>query len=165
MVGYKHAILYYLHLSTPVINGKPKDFFRGWRCIHHGDPLSHCLFVLVMEVLSKILDGKVGKYQIPHPKCMEPLINHLCYTADLMIFTKGDINLAMAIRSALMEFKVITWFSTNNLKITVIYGHEAWEQYLQVVLVFILNKMINDFRRTMMNFYPLGSQKTKEDIN
>ena len=42
-----------------LINGSPKDFFGNSMGLHQGDPLSPLLFVIVMEALSRLLDGTV----------------------------------------------------------------------------------------------------------
>ena len=42
-----------------LINGFPKDFFGSSRGLRQGDPLSLPLFAIVMEALSRLLDGAV----------------------------------------------------------------------------------------------------------
>ena len=42
-----------------LINGSPKDFFGSSSGLHQGDPLSPPLFAIVMEALSRLLDGAV----------------------------------------------------------------------------------------------------------
>ena len=42
-----------------LINGSPKDFFGSSRGLRQDDPLSPLLFVIVMEALSRLLDGAV----------------------------------------------------------------------------------------------------------
>ncbi len=38
-----------------MVNGSPSGFFKSSRGIHQGDPLSPLLFLLIMEVLSRML--------------------------------------------------------------------------------------------------------------
>ena len=42
-----------------LINGSPKDFFGGSRGLRQGDSFSPLLFAIVMETLSRLLDGAV----------------------------------------------------------------------------------------------------------
>ena len=42
-----------------LINGSPKDFSGSSRGLRQDDPLSPLLFVIVMEALSRLLDGAV----------------------------------------------------------------------------------------------------------
>ena len=42
-----------------LINGAPCGFFENYRGLQQGDPLSSLLFVVVMEVVSKMMDKVV----------------------------------------------------------------------------------------------------------
>ena len=44
-----------------LINGAPCGFFENYRGLRQGDPLSSLLFVVVMEVVSKMMDKAVTK--------------------------------------------------------------------------------------------------------
>jgi len=61
------------------------------RGLRQGDPLSPYLFILVEEVFSRLLrkkvqDGTIGYYLQPRKG---PLISHLLYADDMVIFSTG----------------------------------------------------------------------------
>ncbi|KAK5834633.1 hypothetical protein PVK06_010309 [Gossypium arboreum] len=65
------------------------ELMRG-KGIRQGDPPSLYLFVLAMDVLSKLLDvaaiNTLFKY---HLKCLRVRLTHLMFADDLLIFSKG----------------------------------------------------------------------------
>jgi hypothetical protein len=68
-----------------------KVFFKAGRGLRQGDPLSPYLFILVEEVFSRLLqkkvhDGTIGYYLQPRKG---PLISHLLYADDMVIFSTG----------------------------------------------------------------------------
>lgn len=78
-------------VTTPLfsiaINGELNGFFPGKKGLRQGDPISSLLFVIVMDVLSKMLDqgAETGRFDI-HPECEAPLITHLSFADDVLIF-------------------------------------------------------------------------------
>lgn len=74
-----------------IMNGTYKEFFKSnWR-LRQGDPLSPYLFILMEEVFSLLLQvefesGWIGKFY-HFWSC--PLVSHLLYTNDLLVFTNG----------------------------------------------------------------------------
>jgi hypothetical protein len=69
------------------LNGTLIGYFEGKKG-GQGDPLSPYLFVLVIEVFSRIMADHIGgglgfKF---HPKNLKLKLTHLCFVDDLLIF-------------------------------------------------------------------------------
>lgn len=92
------------HYSV-AFNGELVGFFPGEKGLRQGDPISSSLFVLAMDILSKSLD-KAARNSIfgIHPKCSYPLITHLCFADDMLIFFDGSSDSLVAILELLNEF-------------------------------------------------------------
>ncbi|XP_042969076.1 uncharacterized protein LOC122301760 [Carya illinoinensis] len=93
-------------ISTPwfsvVMNGLAKGFFSSGRGLCQGDPLLPYLFILVEEVLSRLLKHKFTNGNIvpfSHPRGT-PLVSHLLYADDIVLFVNGR-------RSSLQEVRDI----------------------------------------------------------
>ena len=73
-------------------NGELQGFFPGKKGLRQGDPISSLLFVIAMDVLSKMLDrgATEGRFGL-HPECKEPLITHLSFADDVLIFFDGSV--------------------------------------------------------------------------
>lgn len=74
-----------------LVNGSPVGFFRSSRGLHQGDPLSPILFIMVAEVLSKMIrmvDGVcILGFVVGRGGCR---ITHLQFADDTMIFYDAD---------------------------------------------------------------------------
>ncbi|XP_022894121.1 uncharacterized protein LOC111408611 [Olea europaea var. sylvestris] len=67
------------------INGELHSFFAGGRGLRRGDPLSHYLFVLAMEVFSGLMGLMVAEQDFKyHWRCEKEKITDLCFADDLM---------------------------------------------------------------------------------
>ncbi|WMV30238.1 hypothetical protein MTR67_023623 [Solanum verrucosum] len=74
-----------------IINGKRHGCFHSTRGLKQGDPLSPALFILGDEVLSRMLNllHQNQMYKGFQMELKGPLINHLCFADDIIIFTTG----------------------------------------------------------------------------
>lgn len=99
------------------INGELHGFFPGKKGLRQGDPISSLLFVIAMDVLSKMLDaGAVrGRFGI-HPECDAPLITHLSFADDLLIFFDGAEESLRGILHILEEFRLVSGLKINRQK-------------------------------------------------
>jgi hypothetical protein len=100
------------------INGTMVGYFEGKRGLRQGDPLSPYLFVIAMEVFSKIMVDYTGgnsgfKF---HPKCASLKLTHLCFADDLLIFSEASLISIKIIKSALLEFESLSGLKSNPTK-------------------------------------------------
>lgn len=75
-----------------MMNGTTKGFFKPSRGLRQGDPISPYLFIIIEEVLTRLLrkkfeDGCIGSFSHPHDA---PLVSHLLYVDDIVVFANGS---------------------------------------------------------------------------
>jgi len=88
------------------VNGELAGYFQGGRGLRQADPLSPYLFVLCMEILSRLFcKTSANQHSKFHWRCKKDKICHLCFADDLMILSKGDVNSIHMIRNVLKEFQ------------------------------------------------------------
>lgn len=108
-------------ISSPhysiAVNGELCGFFPGRKGLRQGDSISSSLFVIVMDILSKKLDAAVrnGSYS-PHPLCSDPLITHLSFADDMLIFFDGTESSLAGILEVLKDFELISGLALNLRK-------------------------------------------------
>lgn len=74
-----------------VNNGKPCQPFRAVKGIRQGDPLSHFLFVISMDYLSRLLDELPKNRDFKfYPRCRKNSVTYLLFDNDLLLFFYGD---------------------------------------------------------------------------
>ena len=87
------------------VNGSLVGYFEGARGVRQGDPFSPYIFVLAMNVLSKLLDIAVSNGVFSyHPKCKRIKLTHLCFIDDLLIFTKERLDSIVGIQNVMHQF-------------------------------------------------------------
>ena len=73
------------------INEELAGYFQSTRGLRQGCSLSLYLFVISMNVLSKMIDETARKEKIGyHPRCKNIYLTHLCFADDLMVFSDGS---------------------------------------------------------------------------
>ncbi|XP_042939531.1 uncharacterized protein LOC122274569 [Carya illinoinensis] len=104
------------HFSI-VMNGVLKGFFKSGRGLRQGDPISPYLFIMVKEILSRLLkakfeEKKIGVFVQPRGT---PLISHLLYADDIVIFANGSKASVRAILDVLSTYE--QWSGQNVRKV------------------------------------------------
>lgn len=89
-----------------LLNGAPFGLFNASRGIRQGDPLSPSLFIVLFDLLSRILSKAETEGQLHGIKVSAtgPSISHLMYADDLVIYGQATRAEASAIRSCFADF-------------------------------------------------------------
>ena len=101
-----------VHFSV-LVNGSPKGFFESSRGLRQGDPLSLLLFLLIMEVLSRILkkteeNNLIRRFQVGAVNSVGVQISHLLFADDTILFCDASREQLLSIRLLLSCFQAFT---------------------------------------------------------
>lgn len=99
------------------INGELAGFFPGRKGLRQGDSISPYLFIMVMEVLSRLLEKFVAEERMRlHPMCSNPQVTHLLFADDLLIFSDGSRHSLSVIKTTLGVFREMCGLDINAEK-------------------------------------------------
>ena len=106
-----------VHFSV-LINGSPAGFFASSRGLRQGDPLPPLLFLLVMEVLSRLLrrtkEGDFLRGFQASPNVRGGLhISHLLFVDDTILFCDASRNQLLYLRMVFIFFEAFTGLKVN----------------------------------------------------
>lgn len=127
-------------VATPwhsvVMNRMAKAFFKGGRGLCQGDPLSPYLFILVEEVFTRILKnkfeaGEVGVYSQP---VGGPLVLHLLFADDMVIFANGGKRSVKAIKDTLSLYASWSGQVVNEDKSSIFFSSKILTPRCQLLL-------------------------------
>ena len=92
--------------ASLLFNGGSLDPFLPSRGIRQGDPLSPYLFIICMEFLGHLIEGKCAAKLWKPIKASQsgPVFSHLFFADDLVLFGSANSENCVAINSALQEF-------------------------------------------------------------
>ena len=104
-----------------LVNGSPKGFSGSSRGLRQGDPLSPLLFLLIMEVLSRILRktkecGLIHGFHVGSVNSIGVRIFHLLFADDTILFCNASREQLLSIRLVLSCFQVFTSLKVNMEK-------------------------------------------------
>nr|GEX35774.1 RNA-directed DNA polymerase, eukaryota, reverse transcriptase zinc-binding domain protein [Tanacetum cinerariifolium] len=103
------------------VNGERIGYFKGSRGLSQGDPISPCLFTLIMEMFYLMLKRQIERdssFQY-HFGCKQIKLVHVCFADDLLVMCHGDTNSIRVIQRALDEFSECSGLFPNNSMSTV----------------------------------------------
>lgn len=87
------------------MNGRPNGFFPGKKGLRQGDPFSPYLFIMCMDILSRLLDvAATAEAFAYHPKCRSLELNHFIFADDLIIFIEETELSLLGVKGVLDSF-------------------------------------------------------------
>ncbi|KAG7568329.1 Reverse transcriptase domain [Arabidopsis thaliana x Arabidopsis arenosa] len=99
------------------VNGISAGFFKSTRGLRQGDPLSPYLFLLAMEVFSRLVLSRFESGYISyHPKTSDLKISHLMFADDVMVFFDGSSSSLHGIYETLDDFATWSGLRINREK-------------------------------------------------
>ena len=101
-----------------LVNGSPKGFFRSSRELRQGDPLSPLLFLLIMEVLSRLLkkteeSNLIQGFHVGAVNSINVHISRLLFADDTILFCDASREQMLSIRLALSCFQAFMGLKVN----------------------------------------------------
>ncbi len=101
-----------------MVNGSPSGFFGSSSGIRQGDPLSPLLFLLVMEVLSRMLSrteeaGLIRGFKAGKAQEEGLFISHLLFADDTVVFCDADPEQLLHLRMVLSCFEAVIDLGVN----------------------------------------------------
>ena len=101
-----------------LVNGSPAGFFGSSRGLRQCDPLSPLLFLLIMEVLSRILKkiedaGFIQGFIVGHINSTGIRVSHLLFADDTILFCDASREQILSIRLVLTCFQAFTVLKVN----------------------------------------------------
>uniref|UniRef100_A0A2N9EQD7 Reverse transcriptase domain-containing protein n=1 Tax=Fagus sylvatica TaxID=28930 RepID=A0A2N9EQD7_FAGSY len=104
-----------------LVNGSPTGFFDSARGLRQGDPLSPMLFLLIMEVLSRMLrrtveEGRIKGFHAGKDAITGVCISHLLFADDTILFCDANPEQLLYIRMVLTCFEAVTGLRVNLSK-------------------------------------------------
>ena len=110
--------------SSILINGSPYGFFKSQKGVRQGDPLPPFLFVLVAEVLARLIEREAYSNGIKGFKLARDLmpITHLQFADDLFIFAFDNEENLEKIKYCLETFFECSGQKVNFTKLVIIFS-------------------------------------------
>lgn len=101
------------------INGELAGYFNRKRGLRQGCSLSPYLFVICMQVLSKLLDkAAVEKRLGYHPYCKDLKLTHICFADDVLVFSDGKKRSIEGILAVFQQFSRMSGLNVSLEKST-----------------------------------------------
>ena len=104
-----------------LVNGSPADFFGSSRGLRQGDPLSPLLFLVMMEVFSRMVKrmegvGLLSGFKADGRRGRGECVSHLLFADDTILFCDVEVEQVLHVRLLLLCFQVVTGLKVNVAK-------------------------------------------------
>ena len=104
-----------------LFNGSPADFFGSSRGLRQGDSLYPMLFLVTMEVFSKMMKrakgaGLIRGFRADGKWGGGVCVSHILFADDTILFCNADEEQILHVRMLLLCFQEVTGLKVNALK-------------------------------------------------
>lgn len=167
-LGFPGKFLHWINLCISTasfsvqVNGELAGYFQSSRGLRQGCSLSPYLFVICMNVLSKLIDEAAVKQNVGfHPRCKNISLTHLCFADDLMVFSDGSKRSIEGILKVFEDFEKFSGLKINLEKSTLYMAGSFHEDILDfpfekgTLPVRYLGLPLLTKRMTVSDFLPL----------
>jgi hypothetical protein len=94
-----------------LLNSTPGHWFQCRRGLHQGDPLSPYLFIIVADLLKRLIEQKSD--DLEHPLVPGAACPVLQYADDTLLLLRGTRHAAAVLKSVLEDFRAATGLAIN----------------------------------------------------
>ncbi|XP_048494745.1 uncharacterized protein LOC125494904 [Beta vulgaris subsp. vulgaris] len=107
-----------------IVNGEPTSRFYPTCGLRQGDPLSSYLFILVMDVLSRMLTNGIADKSFEGIKIsrLGPSVSHLFFADDSLIFFKANPKSCDGVKNIVSEFSRLSGEVINYHKSLIMFS-------------------------------------------
>ncbi|XP_026451999.1 uncharacterized protein LOC113352390 [Papaver somniferum] len=132
--GYVNQCISTTHIYV-LLNESPTHGFNPSRGLRQGDPLSPYLFILCVELLSRLFLNAETNHQISGVKAARnaPGITHLMFADDILIFAQADLHNITSILNTLDYFGSVSGQMLNISKSSVYFSHNRSPNTKQIL--------------------------------
>jgi hypothetical protein len=138
------------------LNGIPRPWIQIKRGLRQGDPLSPLLFLIIVDILQKVIQGFSKEGSLNHPLVSDLTCPVIQYADDTLIIFQGEPHQACLLKEILDAFSLMTGLSINYDKSTLVPINLDNEEQTQIAN--ILGCPIASFPQTYLGI-PLSNSK------
>lgn len=144
--------------TAVLLNGVPGRWINCQNGLRQGDPLSPYLFIIVADVLQKMINAASLSGVLPHPLLADATCPVLQYADDTLILVKAELLAIVHLKSILDQFSSATGLDINFHKTTFVPMHV--EDSLAGQMAAVLGCPISSFPQVYLGL-PLSPTKLR----
>ncbi|WOL18968.1 hypothetical protein Cni_G27765 [Canna indica] len=115
------------------INGQKSTSFSSAKGVRQGDPLSPYIFIIMQDLLSRILNNSIENGSVKGFKYKSLVISHLAFADDILISIKGNAQNCRKVMEAISLYCSLTDQKINTAKFEIFFPINCQAKVKEVV--------------------------------